>query len=74
MTSNALIKFTFKAWYCFSDNIKVVFFKFCVEVGVEESIVNEPLVLKHTDFSKCRLKTENTKSEVRFKQLIDHSS
>jgi hypothetical protein len=32
---------------CFSySDIKGVFFKFRVEVGVEESIVNEPLVLK----------------------------
>jgi hypothetical protein len=33
---------------------KECFFKFGVEVGVEESIANEPLV---TDFSNYRLKT-----------------
>jgi hypothetical protein len=39
--------------------------KFPVEVGVEESIVNEPL-----EFFKLHIKnTNNAKREVRFKQL-----
>jgi outer membrane protein W len=39
-------------------------FKFLVKVGVEESIVNAPLVSLDTK------NTNNEKSEVRFKQLI----
>jgi hypothetical protein len=39
-------------------------FKFILKVGVEESIVNAPLVSLHMK------NTNNTKSEVRFKQLI----
>jgi hypothetical protein len=51
----------------------VFFLKFGVEVGVEESIVNDPLVLKNTDFSNWTVKnTNNAKSEVRFKQLMSH--
>jgi hypothetical protein len=42
-----------------------VFFKFGVEIGVKESIVNEPLVLKTLIFQN------NAKSEVIFKQLIN---
>jgi hypothetical protein len=38
-------------------------FKFILKVGVEESIVNAPLVLQSKN-------TKNAKSEVRFKQLI----
>jgi hypothetical protein len=37
------------------------FFTIGVEVGVEESIVNEPLVLKTQIFSNCRLKTPTQK-------------
>jgi hypothetical protein len=52
-----------------------VFFKFGVEVGVEESIVNKPLVLKTLIFQIGEIKnTNNAKSEVRFKHLINHSS
>jgi hypothetical protein len=39
-------------------------FKFLLEVGVEESFVNAPLV------SLQSKNTNNAKSEVRFKQLI----
>jgi hypothetical protein len=39
-------------------------FKFLLKVGVEESIVNAPLI---SLYSKS---TDNTESEVRFKQLI----
>jgi hypothetical protein len=39
-------------------------FKFLLKAGVEESIVNAPLVSLHTK------NTNNVKSEVRFKQLI----
>jgi hypothetical protein len=39
-------------------------FKFVLKVGVEESIVNAPLV------SLQSKNTNNSKSEVRFKQLI----
>jgi hypothetical protein len=39
-------------------------FKFLLKVGVEESIVNAPLV------SLQSKNTNNTKSEVRFKQLV----
>jgi hypothetical protein len=38
--------------------IKAVFF--CVEIGVEESIVNEPLVLKTLIFQIADLKTQTT--------------
>jgi hypothetical protein len=38
----------------FVDAVKGVFFKF----GVEESIVNEPLVLKIPIFLNCRFKTQ----------------
>jgi hypothetical protein len=49
---------------------KGVFFLFVVEVDVEESIVNEPFVLKHWFFALQIKNTNKTKSEVRFKQLI----
>jgi hypothetical protein len=39
-------------------------FKFILKVGVEESTVNAPLVCLQSK------KTNNAKSEVRFKQLI----
>jgi hypothetical protein len=39
-------------------------FKFVLKVGVEESIVNAPLVSLHPK------NTNNAKSEVTFKQLI----
>jgi hypothetical protein len=38
--------------------------KFLLKVGVEESIVNAPLVSRQSE------NTNNAKSEVRFKQLI----
>jgi hypothetical protein len=41
-------------------------FKFLLNVGVEELIVNAPLV------SLQSKNTNNEKSEVRFKQLIRH--
>jgi hypothetical protein len=41
-----------------------VFIKFIFKVGVEESIVNAPLI------SLQNKNTNNAKSEVRFKQLI----
>jgi hypothetical protein len=50
--------------------VKGVFFKFGVEVGVEESIVNDPLILKHRFFKLQIKNTNKAKSEVRFKQLI----
>jgi hypothetical protein len=37
-------------------------FKFLLKVGVKESVVNAPLVSLHS--------TNNSKSEVRFKQLM----
>jgi hypothetical protein len=40
-----------------------------VEIGVEESIVNEPLVLKTQLFQITDKNTNNAKSEVIFKQL-----
>jgi hypothetical protein len=40
-----------------------------VEIGVEKSIVNEPLVLKTLIFETTDKNTNNAKSEVRFKQL-----
>jgi hypothetical protein len=43
---------------------KECFLKFGTEVGVKESIVNANFRLKSTN---------NAKSEVRFKQLINHS-
>jgi hypothetical protein len=49
--------------------IKEVFFLFGVEIGVEESIVNEPLVLKTLIFQTLIKNTNNAKSKVRFKQL-----
>jgi hypothetical protein len=52
--------------------VRRCFLKFGVEVGVEESIVNEPLVLKTLIFQIKN--TNNAKSEVSFKQLINHSS
>jgi hypothetical protein len=39
-------------------------FKFILKIGVEESIVNAPLVILQNK------NTNNAKSEVRFKQLI----
>jgi hypothetical protein len=39
-------------------------FKFILKVGVEESIVNAPLVSLHSK------NTNNAKSEVKYKQLI----
>jgi hypothetical protein len=42
------------------QSYKGCFFKFGGEVGVEELIVNEPLVLKTQIFSNCRLKTQTT--------------
>jgi hypothetical protein len=41
-----------------------------LELGVEESIVNEPLVLKTLNFKLQIKNTNNVKSEVRFKQMI----
>jgi hypothetical protein len=60
--------------YLFSQIINIgCSFKFILKVDVEESIVNAPLVGLQSQ------NTNNTKSEVRFKQLIrdpwcDHSS
>jgi hypothetical protein len=39
-------------------------FKFLLKVGLEESVVNAPLVNLHSK------NTNNAKSEVKFKQLI----
>jgi hypothetical protein len=47
-----------------STSIILGSFKFILKVGVEESIVNVPLVSLHTK------NANNAKSEIRFKQLI----
>jgi hypothetical protein len=45
-----------------------------MEVGVEESIVNEPVVLQTLIFQIADFKNaNNAKNEVRFKQLINPS-
>jgi hypothetical protein len=51
---------TFFTLFTTLQSYKGCFFKFGGEVGVEELIVNELLVLTTQIFSNCRLKTQTT--------------